>query len=693
MCYGHDQSGYRLGSVYGPTGYRIGSVIFMTVTRRYKPFGCIKFKMADSSCSENESESEGSASDDDENVGPLEEAAQAGADLQIPGKADISRKRKIQRNPGNVKRSKRGSKDPKLVSAWERVKQYKNEHLTVVNGKLRCDACKEIILKKKSSIKKHVLTKKHLTGKKTIEASKIRQQSIVDILRRNDARVHPKGETLPNEMRLFPYDLVEMCLKAGIPIAKIDCMRPFLEKYGHCLTSSGHLSETIPLVLEREKEILKTDISIANEFSVVFDGSSRLWEVLAIVLCYIDTQWKIQQRLLKLETLEKSLKSQELAQRLIQCLAVEFSICSEMIISATKDGAAVNEAALNQVKFYFPNIFSITCFSHVIDNAGKKFQFRILDTFLSHWNSMFSQSPAVRLAWKIKTGKAMRTVSATRWWSKWEVVNQVCDYFGDVDPFLREIEDLAPALRAHLLEIFDNPEDVTELKLEIAALIDGGRSFFTTTYNLEGDGPLIFTCYQHLTALAQAVQLGVYPNCTALSHERANGNQVLFNQFLERAKSCIKPGFQYYLDKVNIQFYDIIQAFRGARLCCPVQIQGLQPTIESLELLRKFPFLDDDAIINGLAEELPNYLALSDGVQVQTEDEKVKWWARNAETLLKWAAVVRNILLVQPSSGAAERVFSLLNSNFSKGQEAALEETVEASIMVKYNSTQREKAG
>ena len=120
----------------------------------------------------------------------------------------------------------------------------------------------------------------------------------------------------------------------------------------------------------------------------------------------------------------------------------------------------------------------------------------------------------------------------------------------------------------------------------------------------------------------------------------------------------------------------------------PVKLQLL---LESLELLRNFPFLDDDALINGLAEELPNYLALSDGVQVQTEDDKVKWWARNANTLPKWAAVVRKILLVQPSSGAAERVFSLLNSNFSKGQEAALEETVEASIMLKYNSTQREK--
>ncbi|CAB4024421.1 RNA-directed DNA polymerase from transposon BS [Paramuricea clavata] len=422
-------------------------------------------------------------------------------------------------------------------------------------------------------------------------------------------------------------------------------MRPFVEKYGHRLTSSGHLSETIPLSLDKEKETLKTDISDGDEFSVMFDGSCRLGEVLAIVLRYIDTRWNIQQRLLKLETLAKSLKSQELAQRLIHCLAVEFSVHPELILCATKDSAAVNEAALNQVKFYFSNLFSITCFNHVIDNAGKKFQFRILDTFIRHWNSMFSQSPAVRLAWKTKTGKVMRTTSATR-----------------------GIEDLAPALHAHLLEIFDSPEDVADFKLEIADLIDA------------------------LDGFAQIVQLGAYPNCTALSRERANGNQVIFNQLLERVKSCIKPGFQYYLNKVNIEFYDIMRAFRGARLCCPVQVQGLQPTIESLELLRKFPFLDDDAIINGLGQELPNYLALSDGVQVQTEDDRVKWWARNASTLPKWAAVVRKILLVQPSSGAAERVFSLLNSTFSKGQETALEETVEASIMLKYNSTQRGKA-
>ena len=139
---------------------------------------------------------------------------------------------------------------------------------------------------------------------------------------------------------------------------------------------------------------------------------------------------------------------------------------------------------------------------------------------------------------------------------------------------------------------------------------------------------MIFTRYQHLTALAQAVQLGSYPITS-----KANGNQVLFNQQLERTKSCIRPGFEYYMSKVNAQFYDIIRAFRDARLCCLGQVQGLQPTKDSLDLLRSFPFLDDDEIINGLAEELPSCIALSDGVQVEKQEAKVEWWARNAKAL------------------------------------------------------------
>ena len=51
--------------------------------------------------------------------------------------------------------------------------------------------------------------------------------------------------------------------------------------------------------------------------------------------------------------------------------------------------------------------------------------------------------------------------------------------------------------------------------------------------------------------------------------------------------------------------------------------------------------------------------------------------------------MLKKILLVQPSSASAERVFSLLQNAFSKQQEAALEETVETSVMLRYNDNKR----
>ena len=60
----------------------------------------------------------------------------------------------------------------------------------------------------------------------------------------------------------------------------------------------------------------------------------------------------------------------------------------------------------------------------------------------------------------------------------------------------------------------------------------------------------------------------------------------------------------------------------------------------------------------------------------------------SARTLPNWSAVVRKLLLVQPSSASAERVFSLRNHFFIHLQENAREETstVEASVMLCYNN-------
>ena len=47
--------------------------------------------------------------------------------------------------------------------------------------------------------------------------------------------------------------------------------------------------------------------------------------------------------------------------------------------------------------------------------------------------------------------------------------------------------------------------------------------------------------------------------------------------------------------------------------------------------------------------------------------------------------VYKRVLLCQPSSAAAERVFSLLNNSFSDRKSHSLEDYIEISVMLQYN--------
>ena len=79
-----------------------------------------------------------------------------------------------------------------------------------------------------------------------------------------------------------------------------------------------------------------------SAFSVIFDGSTRLGEALAIIVRFIDSKWNIQQRLVKLGILAKSMNAEKLAQRLINCPAVEYEIQPNQLLAAIRDGVAVN---------------------------------------------------------------------------------------------------------------------------------------------------------------------------------------------------------------------------------------------------------------------------------------------------------------------------------------------------------------
>ena len=57
----------------------------------------------------------------------------------------------------------------------------------------------------------------------------------------------------------------------------------------------------------------------------------------------------------------------------------------------------------------------------------------------------FPHSVKAKIPWKQQTGQTMASYSATRWWSKWQLMKQMMVQFGEIEPFLNHNTDLGPS--------------------------------------------------------------------------------------------------------------------------------------------------------------------------------------------------------------------------------------------------------
>ena len=304
-----------------------------------------------------------------------------------------------------------------------------------------------VLQTKKSIIKNHVATERHATGKKQLEKSSILQTTIAaswaTYKKEHVAETAGLGlsSALPDDVAKRRIDVVEAFLSAGIPLAKITLLRPLLEAGNLRLTHPSHLSQHILFVMETEMNRLRAELAGADHLAVIFDGSTYQGEALAILLRYLDSEWRPQQRLVRFHVLAKSLNGAQLAGELAAVLSTTFQLKPEKLVAGIRDGAAVNRVAMEHIKtILYPNLLDVICMSHSLDNVGRHFNTPVLDEFLLWWVSLFARSPASRIKWKMKTGVAVKSLSKTRWWSTYEVAVQLMEFFGDVSPFLTECE-------------------------------------------------------------------------------------------------------------------------------------------------------------------------------------------------------------------------------------------------------------
>ena len=120
-------------------------------------------------------------------------------------------------------------------------------------------------------------------------------------------------------------------------------------------------------------------------------------------------------------------------------------------------------------------------------------------------------------------------------------------------------------------ETLSDQESQINLQLQLVAIVDVGHHFVTATYYLEGGGPLVFSCYEKLQAVAEACRVPHFSNVCAVSTATPTEDPTQNVATLEqRARARVDPAIQWFLQKFNVQLYDLVEAFKAARIMGPV---------------------------------------------------------------------------------------------------------------------------
>ena len=132
-----------------------------------------------------------------------------------------------------------------------------------------------------------------------------------------------------------------------------------------------------------------------------------------------------------------------------------------------RNRASTNCVAVCTLKIVYPRLLDVGCFSHSLDRVGEYFNIPILSEFTSARITMLSHSPKVRVIWKEQSNGSY---SATRWWSRWEIMKQLMVQYPEIEMFVRNNPEVAPASHAKLITFFEDKQmNVYLQQLELAA--------------------------------------------------------------------------------------------------------------------------------------------------------------------------------------------------------------------------------
>lgn len=334
---------------------------------------------------------------------------------------------------------------------------------------------------------KHTMTLKHIAklllfNAKTTEDIDL-MTSLSEYFRANPEEA---GATVSVHEQLFRFRVCQAFMFAGVALYKASMLRTLLERSGHSCTSGSHLAMFIPKVEQREVELVTDELKDEYIHSM-FDGTSRLGELLNNVLRWCTADFELVQRLALLMTYEKHLSGVQAARVLTTLYMTTLTIAIPRMIGFGRDSVSANAVTLRSLTPVFTHAEDILCICHTLMNMGKHFLLAFLEEFYGKWISIiYGTSPQAKAIWKRSLDVALVGFSTVRWYCEAEIIIQNAAYFPLIRPFLSQLVDegICPTLAPAALALYDSHELL--LKLQHAALVDM-KFIISTTYEMEGD--------------------------------------------------------------------------------------------------------------------------------------------------------------------------------------------------------------
>ena len=371
-------------------------------------------------------------------------------------------------------------------------------------------------------------------------------------------------------------------------------------------------------------------------------------------------------------------------------------------IAAMHDRASVNTRAYEILKPFYRHMVDIGCLSHALSNVGKTFDVPHLKAFEESYNSALKLSGKARRSFKAIVGFSLNTGTRTRWYTAWENYRDIMQNFQKIQEWIDNCAELDTCKSnvEKMRNIVYKTNSRDDMIIELCVIVDFAERFVLATYNLEGDGflaPFVFDQIQDLIYSVQMVRVSAnqntdevflhFPNISMVIRELLGQNRSAYA--LVKLKNVIRRMIKYFFERFDLNSGILkmeLELFRCLKLLNPENHKHNEYGAEDIEKLCRFtPF---QSMRNDLIKELPVMKRLA--ANFESSHDILLWFKQRSDEIGTWYEAAKLCALIQPSSGSAERAFSLLEIAQNENQSSSLLDYQETSIMLRYNRQMRE---